>query len=110
MRLKEGHMKNDRLKAAYNVQVSTSGQFIVDYSIHRKPTDTTTLPIHLEQHREQYDELPESITANAGHGSEENLQYAEDNNMEGYVKYNYFDKQQQGSYNKKHLFAAGSLY
>ena len=110
MRLKEDHMKNGQLKAAYNVQISSSSQFIVDYSIHQKPTDTTTLPVHLEQHREQYNELPQCITADAGYGSEENLQYAEDNNIEGYVKYNYFDKQQQGSYNKKYPFAAGSLY
>jgi hypothetical protein len=110
MRLKEDHMQNGQLKPAYNVQVSTSNQFIVDYSIHQKPNDTTTLPVHLEQHREQYNALPGCITADAGYGSEENLQYAEDNNIEGYVKYNHFDKQQQGSYNKKYPFAAGSLY
>jgi transposase len=110
MRMKEDHMNNGQLKPAYNAQVSTSNQFIVDYSIHQKPTDTTTLTAHLEQHREQYGELPECITADAGYGSEENLQYAEDNNMEGYVKYNYFDKQQQDSYNKKHPFAPGNLH
>lgn len=110
MRMKEDHMKNGQLKAAYNVQVSTSNQFIVDYSIHQKPTDTTTLPLHLEQHKEQYNGLPQCITADAGYGSEENLQYAEDNNIEGFVKYNYFDKQQQESYNKKYPFATGNLY
>ena len=110
MRLKEDHMKNGQLKPAYNVQVSTADQFIVDYSIHQKPNDTTTLPVHLEQHREQYNELPECITADAGYGSEENLQYAEDNNIEGFVKYNHFDRQQQDSYNQKHPFATGNLY
>lgn len=110
MRLKEDHMQNGQLKPAYNVQVSTSNQFIVDYSIHQKPTDTTTLPVHLEQHRQQYNNLPQCITADAGYGSEENLQYAENNNIEGFVKYNYFDKQQQGSYKNKHPFATGNLY
>lgn len=110
MRMKEDHMGNGQLKAAYNVQVSTSNQFIVDYSIHQKPTDTTTMPVHLEQHRQQYNELPQCVTADAGYGSEENLQYAEDNNMEGYIKYSTFDKQQQDSYNTKRPFAAGTLY
>ena len=110
MRMKDDHMKNGQLKAAYNVQISTSNQFIVNYGIYQKPADTTTLLPHLEQHKEQYNELPECVTADAGYGSEENLQYAEDNNIEGYIKYNYFDKQQQGSYNKNHPFAAGNLY
>ncbi len=47
MRMKDDHMKNGQLKAAYNVQISTSNQFIVDYSIHPSPTDTTTLPKHI---------------------------------------------------------------
>jgi len=110
MRLKEDHMRNGQLKPAYNVQVSSSNQFIVDYSIHPNPTDTTTLIKHLEQHKEQYNELPSCITADAGYGSEENLQYIEDNNIEGYVKYHYFDRQQQDSYNRQYPFAAGNLY
>lgn len=110
MRLKEDHMKNGQLKPAYNVQVSSSNQFIVHYSIHPNPTDTTTLIKHLEQHKEQYGGLPQCVTADAGYGSEENLQYLEDSHVCSYVKYNYFDKQQQGSYNRKHPFAAGNLY
>jgi len=32
MRMKEDHMKNGQLKAGYNVQLSSSNQYIVDYS------------------------------------------------------------------------------
>src|SRR5690606_8129805 len=32
MRMKEDHMKNGQLKPAYNLQLSTSGQFVVNYS------------------------------------------------------------------------------
>ena len=43
MRMKEDHMQNGQLKPGYNVQISTSNQFIVNYTIHPNPTDTTTL-------------------------------------------------------------------
>lgn len=50
MRMKEDHMKNGQLKPGYNVQISTSNPFIVNYTIHPNPTDTTTLTAHLAQH------------------------------------------------------------
>ena len=46
MRMKEDHMKNVQLKAAYNVQVTSFNQYIVNYGIYQNPTDTTTLPKH----------------------------------------------------------------
>ena len=94
MRMKDDHMKNGQLKPAYNVQISSSNQYIVNYSIHPNPTDTTTLPSHLEQHKAFYKQYPDSVTADAGYGSEQNFQYMESNKIEAFVKYNYFDKQQ----------------
>ncbi len=52
MRMKEDHMKNGQLKPGYNVQVSSSNQYIVNYSIHHNPTDTKTLSSHLNQHKD----------------------------------------------------------
>jgi transposase len=110
MRMKDDHMKNGQLKAAYNVQISTSNQFIVDYSLHPNPTDTTTLSKHIEQHKTTYNQYPQSITADGGYGSEENFQYLEDNTIEGFVKYSSFDKQQSAIHHKKNPFAPELLY
>jgi len=110
MRMKEDHMKNGQLKPGYNLQVSSNNQYIVDYSIHQTTADTTTLETHLDEHREQYGQYPDVVVADAGYGSEQNYAYLEENNMEGYVKYNYFDKDQQDAYLKKHPFAADQLY
>jgi transposase len=110
MRLKDDHMKNGQLKAAYNIQISTSNQYVVDYSIHPNATDTTTFPAHVEQHKESYQQYPGSITADAGYGSEENLQYAEDKGIESYIKYPGFDKQQGEKHQKKAPFAAQYLH
>ncbi len=95
MRMKEDHMKNGQLKAGYNVQISSNNQYIVNYSIHQKPTDTTTLPGHIESYKDKYGQVPEVVVADAGYGSEQNYQYLSDNKIEAYVKYNYFDKDQK---------------
>lgn len=99
MRMKEDHMKNGQLKAGYNLQISTSNQFIILYSLHHNPTDTTTLKSHLEEFNEIYKSYPKAIIADAGYGSEENYKILEKNKILAYVKYNYFDK----NHGKKHL-------
>ena len=110
MRMKEDHMLNGQLKPAYNVQVSSNDQYIVDYSIHQTPGDTTTFVAHMEQHKAQYEQYPDAATADAGYGSEQNLQYLEDNAIEGYVKYSYFDKEQSSTHLNKHPFAPSQLH
>lgn len=110
MRMKEDHMKNGQLKPGYNWQISSNNQYIVDYSIHQNATDTTTLAPHLDDHKKQYGQYPEVVVADAGYGSEQNYEYLEAHNMEGYVKYNYFDKHQHKAYLKKHPFTTDKLY
>ncbi len=95
MRMKEDHMGNGQLKPGYNLQVSTNNQYIVNYSIHHNPTDTTTLPAHIDQHKELYKEMPEVVVADAGYGSEQNYNYLESNKVEAYVKHSHFDKEQK---------------
>lgn len=91
MRMKEDHMRNGQLKPAYNVQFSTSDQFVLHYSIHQATTDTTTLIPHLDGFEKAYRTLPEELTADAGYGSEENYLHLEKKQVEAYVKYNTFD-------------------
>lgn len=110
MRMKEDHMLNGQLKPGYNFQISTNNQYIVNYSLHQTTADTTTLQEHTELYKTQYHHAPEIITADAGYGSEENYQYLCVNNIENYVKYNYFDKHQSGKADKKYPFKAQSLY
>lgn len=94
MRMKEDHMKNGQLKPGYNVQIGTENQFIVGYSIHQKPGDTTCMKEHLETLKAMLDgKLPKNVIADAGYGSEENYEYLEDNQLGHYVKYNTFHKE-----------------
>lgn len=110
MRMKEDHMKNGQLKPGYNVQVSGSKQYIVSYSIHPNPTDTLTLASHLEQFERDHGALPQTLTADAGYGSEQNYELLEQQGIAAYVKYNYFDKDQQKSERSKRPFTADKLH
>ena len=99
MRMKEDHMRNGQLKPAYNVQFSSHNQYVVNYSLHQSPTDTTTLDKHLESFRSLYKKSPEVLVADAGYGSEENYKILARHNIEGYVKHNQFDLQQRSQPN-----------
>lgn len=44
MRMKEDHMLNGQLKPAYNWQISSQDQFILNYFLHQTSTDYQTLP------------------------------------------------------------------
>jgi hypothetical protein len=110
MRMKDDHMGNGQLKPAYNLQISTNNQYVTSYSIHQKATDTNTLIEHTEQHVQLYGEVPQSITADAGYGSEQNYQWLEDKAIEGYVKHNQFDRLQHKTTQDKYPFSADKLY
>ena len=107
MRMKEDHMKNGQLKPGYNVQISSEDQFVLNYTVHPNPTDTLTLPVHIDDFERQLGAVPATLTADAGYGSEQNYEVMEQKGIEAYVKYNYFDKEQHGSRSSLH---ADQLY
>ncbi len=109
MRMKEDHMRNGQLKAAYNVQISTENQIITNFSIHQRPGDTATLERHLEQFKSLYEKQSDTVVADAGYGSEQNYEYTENENMEAYIKYNYFHAEQKKKY-KQNPFLSANLY
>lgn len=102
MRMKEDHMKNGQLKPGYNIQISSEDQFVLNYTVHPNPTDTLTLPAHIEDFEQNLGITPVTLTADAGYGSEQNYEVMEQKDIEAYVKYNYFDKEQQGSRSSLH--------
>lgn len=110
MRMKEDHMQNGQLKPGYNVQISTNNQIITNYDTFPNPTDTLTLPAHIESFKELYGYTPETVTADSGYGSEQNYAYLEGVGSTAFVKFNYFHQEQQGVRQKKYPFAAEHLF
>ena len=110
MRLKDDHMQNGQLKPAYNVQISTENQFITHASIHQKPSDTTTLRPHLDGFEAAYQTQSKEVVADAGYGSEENYVMLKNKDITGYVKYNYFHKEQKKSFEKDPFLVQNLFY
>jgi transposase len=98
MRMKEDHLGNGQLKASYNIQIGTENQYIISYSIHQKPGDTSLLIPHIEELKKKTGIKPKRIITDAGYGSHENYAYLEKECIDGYVKYNMFDKEQKKRY------------
>lgn len=109
MRLKDDHMQNGQLKPAYNAQISTEEQFITHYSIHQTAGDTTTLESHLHGFENNYNKQSKDVIADAGYGSEENYEMMQAKEIDAYVKYNYFHKEQKRAI-KKNPFLPQNLF
>ena len=104
MRMKEDHMRNGQLKPGYNIQMGTQKQFILGYSLHRRPGDTSCLKEHLEKFKGWLGTLPKNLVADAGYGSEENYSYLEEKQVTAYVKDNRFHYERRRNYKKKHPY------
>ena len=100
-------MLNGQLKPVYNLQLSTQDQFILNYTLHQTSTDYQTLPSHIEEYEKLYNILPEAVVADAGYGSDENYGILQQKNIEAYIKYNTFDKEQKDDIK---AFSNDSLY
>lgn len=110
MRMKEDHMGNGQLKPGYNLQASSNNQYITNYTLAQTTADTTTLKNHLNEHLNSYRESPDSVTADAGYGSEENYTYLEEKQITGFVKYNYFHKEQHDKKRAENPFLPDNLF
>ena len=109
MRMKEDAMLNGQLKPGYNVQISTENQFITNFGIYQRPTDTLTMISYLESFKARYGMQSEEIIADSGYGSEENYEYMFSNGMTPYVKYNMFHVEQRRSY-RNNPFRVSNLF
>lgn len=86
MHLKEDHMRNGQLKAAYNVQVGVDSEYIVAVDIFQNRSDVNTLIPFMERIQKQHGKQYENLVADAGYESEENYHYLEEKGITPYIK------------------------
>ena len=86
MRMKDDHMRNGQLKPAYNVQLATTGQFIVGVYGSHHPNDVYTLPLFLDKIYPRYHEYLDKIVCDSGYESIENYTYLKDHNLTAFIK------------------------
>ena len=109
MHMKEDAMRNGQTKPGYNLQIATENQFITDFALYANRTDTLTLPSFLESFKSRYHRYAKTVVADSGYGSEENYLFMDVHDMEAYVKYSYFHKEQRPRYTPD-PFSPRSLY
>lgn len=93
--------KDGRLRAGYNVQVSSEKQFVTHYTVSQNASDPASFPDHmttLKERGKRY--LPKRYMGDAAYGSEENYGLLADNYIEKYLKYNTFHKDLTGKASK----------
>lgn len=108
-------LKDELLRAGYNIQISTSNQYIINPTIHQNGSDSPTLRSHLEQLHQRLEGLvakdwTPDVTLDAGYGSEENYALLEDQKMEGYMKYPTWYQEHSGQLKKKKYRRENWLY
>jgi len=91
-------MKNDQLLPAYNVMIGTENQFILNYSIHQKASESDQFIGHISKLTTTLGLLPGSVVGDAGYGSEENYSFLEEQGLGNYLKYNTYHREKT----KKH--------
>ncbi len=91
-------LKDDLLRAAYNVQAGTQNSFVTGFSISQNANDATAFIDHMKKRKEL--KLPEvkTVTADAVYGTEENYSYMDKNlpQTRCYLKYPTFYKEMKG--------------
>jgi transposase len=96
MRMKDDYMQNGQLKAGYNIQIATEGQFALAYDVFPNPTDTKTLIPFLDRIEQEFFSLPEYIVADAGYGSEQNYDdILTKRNCKPLITYNHYLNEQK---------------
>ena len=109
MRMKEDAMNNGQTKPGYNLQIATENQFITDFGFFHNPTDTLTMIPFLSSFSDRYGHYAKETCADSGYGSEENYSFMEAHDMEAYVKYNLFHKEQKRAF-QQDIFRIENMY
>jgi hypothetical protein len=109
MHLKDDHMQNGQLKPAYNVQISTEKQFITHFDFFPNPTDFLTFKPFVNGYKARFGEKLKKLVADAGYGSESNYDFMEINDIEPFVKFPMFHKEQKKAF-KANGFLAQNLF
>lgn len=81
--------------------MGTENQYITNFGLCPNPAETLTLPSFLSLGMVRLGKLPETVCADAGYGSEENYEWMEKNELQAFVKYNYFHKEQKRGFKKE---------
>jgi len=90
------YLKNEELRAAYNVQVGTENGYVAGFSMSQNANDGVTFVDHMSQRKTLGLFKPNRVITDSIYGTEENYDYLEKEEIEGYVKYPSWYREQKG--------------
>lgn len=85
---------------AYNVMAGSEQQFITGVSVHQNTNDGLCFKDHLEQAIAQQPFKPQNIIADSIFGTEQNYELLEQHEIENYMKFPVYHKEQTRSFQK----------
>lgn len=92
-------MKNKvEVLPAYNVLAGSEEQFITGVSVHQTTNDGVCFEDHLQQIEQQQPCKPDRIIADSIFGTEQNYELLQKNEIENYMKFPYYHKEQTKGY------------
>lgn len=100
MHLKDDHMKNGQLKAAYNVQIGVESEYITGLGVYQHRSDVGTMIPLLERIKLYTGIYYKNIIADAGYESEENYTYLDKTGQNYYIKPQLYERMQKRNFKK----------
>jgi len=78
-------MKDNSFNIGYNIQVTTSRQFITGYSLNNDPTDNRSLLAMVKETEKNTKTKIETLKADAGYFSQGNVEYLDNKKIDSYI-------------------------
>ena len=99
-------LKDDLLRAAYNLQYSTENQYIINFSVHQNANDGVTYPEHMDLLEQRLQSLAQrqsrekknidKALADSAYGNEQNYDYLDKGDINSFLKYPSFNREISG--------------
>ncbi len=114
MRTKDDHLNKGQLKPCYNVQLGTSSQFIINYTVHQSASDMAVFTQHMDSTMDLLEAIevaaPKRVGADAGYGSEQNYGYLDQRDIAAYLKYPGYYKERKKTTTKTPFYWTSLYY
>lgn len=114
MRMKDDHLGTGQLKPAYNIQISSEQQFILNYTVHQNTNDASCYIEHTEDTLEMLNQLAlpkfRRSIGDSIYGTEQNYEYLEEHKIENYLKYPQFHNERKSKFKNDSFRAENFFY
>jgi len=103
-------MKDDVTRPGYNQGIATENQFVIGYTISQSAGDAGDFRNLFERTTENLGFVPGACNSDGAYGSEENMQYLEDRNVDCFLKYRLYQKEKSPAWNHKRMRRSAFVY